>query len=359
MSELSIHQGQPLPVPAPKVAIATRVGTLADLAWIDALQKQHSKQLGFFPRAQMEGYLERGWVVVAEEVGSPQSAVGGKAGDSLQTADGRLQTHSALGYVASRDRYLKRDELGAIFQLCVRPDVQRGYIGAALLKSVFERAAYGCRLFCCWCAQDLAANRFWEAMGFVPLAFRAGSKKKSRVHIFWQKRIRAGDDRTPWWFPCDTTGGAIREDRLVLPIPPGVHWSEVRAVEQETTKALNHEEAKATKGQTISKSSSCASCLRGESRSSIAMGGLRFASPKPEKKEKAPRAKVAKVKNDPKVVAAARELRDRWTEQLNAGAMLVSEGKYQLTTNVSASEPPPQPSPGLPGEGVRRMLPAA
>ena len=31
-------------------------------------------------------------------------------------------------------------------------------------------------------------------MGFVPLAFRAGSAKKSRVHIFWQQRIREGDD---------------------------------------------------------------------------------------------------------------------------------------------------------------------
>jgi hypothetical protein len=49
-------------------------------------------------------------------------------------------------------------------------------------------------------------------------------EKKSRVHIFWQKRIRAGDTETPWWFPSQTTGGSIREDRLVLPIPPGVRW---------------------------------------------------------------------------------------------------------------------------------------
>ena len=101
-------------------------------------------------------------------------------------------------------------------------------IGATLLKAVFDRAAYGCKLFCCWCAQDIAANRFWQAMGFVPLAFRTGSEKKGRVHIFWQKRIRAGDRETPWWFPSQTGGGSIREDRLVLPIPPGSHWSDAK-----------------------------------------------------------------------------------------------------------------------------------
>ena len=132
------------------------------------------------------------------------------------------------GYIISKDRYLKRDELGVVYQLCVAPSVQRGLIGAALVKAVFERAAYGCRLFCCWCAQDLAANEFWEAMGFVPLAFRVGGKKK-RVHIFWQKRICEGDDATPWWYPFKTDSGAIREDRVVFPIPPGVGWRDDEA----------------------------------------------------------------------------------------------------------------------------------
>src|SRR5207249_1659370 len=90
-----------------------------------------------------------------------------------------------------------------------------------------DRAAYGCKLFCCWCAQDIEANYFWESLGFVPLAFRAGSREKDRVHIFWQRRIRAGDSVTPYWFPSQTTSGSIREDRLVLPIPPGTHWRDV------------------------------------------------------------------------------------------------------------------------------------
>ncbi len=79
----------------------------------------------------------------------------------------------------------------------VLPGKRRALVGATLLKAMFERSAWGCKLYCCWCAQDIAANHFWEAMGFVPLAFRTGSRGKGRIHIFWQKRIRRGDTRTP------------------------------------------------------------------------------------------------------------------------------------------------------------------
>src|SRR5213075_51106 len=125
-------------------------------------------------------------------------------------------------------------------------------------------SAYGCRLYCCWCAKDLDANYFWEAMGFVPIAVRAGSRtrggrrsqvggrtsevaqdvslrptthdpqptpaSRARVHIFWQKRIVEGDVETKWWYPSKTDQGAIRADRIVFPIPPGVSWKDVEAV---------------------------------------------------------------------------------------------------------------------------------
>src|SRR6185503_10045318 len=86
--------------------------------------------------------------------------------------------------------------------------------------------------FSCWCAQDLDAGYFWEAMGFIPIAFRTGAVgRKIRTHIFWQRRIREGDTTTPYWFPSKTDGGMMREDRIVLPIPPGVHWKDVMPVE--------------------------------------------------------------------------------------------------------------------------------
>ena len=53
---------------------------------------------------------------------------------------------------------------------------------------------------------------------------------KGRVHIFWQRRIRAGDMMTPYWFPSQTSSGSIREDRLVFPIPPGTHWRDGKPI---------------------------------------------------------------------------------------------------------------------------------
>ena len=129
-----------------------------------------------------------------------------------------------MGYIISHDEYCGRDDVGIVYQLNVAPLRQRHLIGASLVKAAFERAAYGCRLFSCWCAQDIQANFFWESIGFVPLAFRTGTRAKQRTHIFWQKRVREGDEATPWWFPSQTTSGAFREDRLVFPIPVGMHW---------------------------------------------------------------------------------------------------------------------------------------
>src|ERR1051325_1368678 len=71
-------------------------------------------------------------------------------------------------------------------------------------------------------------------MGFTAIAFRTASRsrgqKRARIHIFWQKRIRANDAGTRWWYPSQTGGGELREDRLVFPIPPGVSWRDVLPV---------------------------------------------------------------------------------------------------------------------------------
>jgi hypothetical protein len=304
--------------------VSVRQATDDDIPFIDALQKRHRKQVGFMSRGQLEGKIAAREVLVAEgplpEGPLPDPLPGGEGG-------------RRVGYVIGTDRYFKHDDVGIVYHLNVAPGAQRGFVGATLLKAMFDRAAYGCKLFCCWCAQDIEANRFWEAMGFVPLAYRAGSEKKSRVHIFWQKRIRAGDTTTPWWFPSQTTGGAIREDRLVLPIPPGTHWSDAKPVvlpgERTPTKQLDAPRAKPIRDSR--------SGIRNATHHGIlttAAIGLRFvpvapvAPPKPEKKD---RRKKAKRKNDARLVAAARELKDRWLEYVNTGGdALVPRGKYDL-----------------------------
>ena len=213
-----------------------------------------------------------------------------------------------------------------IYQLCVEPGTQRKLVGAALVREAFARSAYGCKLYCCWCAQDLEANYFWESMGFIPIAFRAGSSGKRRVHIFWQRRIVEGDATTPFWFPAQTNSGAIREDRLVFPIPPGTHWKDAMPVILPREENLK---LKAPSSKQIANRK-----LRIANKSSTTLGRLWFVQPKVvvEKPKKAPREKL---KNDPRHVAAARELRDRYLEQFNSGLVL-PHGKYAVGRMIAA-----------------------
>jgi hypothetical protein len=71
----------------------------------------------------------------------------------------------------------------------------------------------------------------------------------------------------------------------------------------------------------------------------IMSGGLRFAVPKEAAIEPKPkREPKQKVKNDPRLVAAARELRDRWLEQVNADpSVVISSGKYDVTKEFAAA----------------------
>jgi hypothetical protein len=333
----------------PKCEIHIRTATLADLPFIDGLQKRNYRSLGYFPTKQFEEYITAGAVLVAEQVASCKLLVASEETAGAQLATSNQQLATPLGYIISRDRYLKRDELGVIFQLCVVPGEQRKLVGASLLKAVFERSAYGCRLYCCWCAQDLAANWFWESMGFIPLAFRAGSGRKKRVHIFWQRRIVEGDETTPLWYPFQTNAGAIRADRLVLPIMPGVHWKDVQAVElPKAERALPEpspasEKAERPRKQRIPKIPQSA---RHEKETPVhTIGGIRLAPPAPEPapeptpaKPPAPRQRKPAERIGPKYLAGARELRDRYLERVNSTPMALA-GKYAVGRALPDAQP--------------------
>ena len=347
-------------LPEPRVPISIRVATLADVAFIDKLQKLHNHAVGWMPTASLEGKIRGGHVIIAEEnvacvYSHTEAFARGEDGVRVHTPYEDKQSVSEeapsltrkipVGYCMGNDQYFKRDDVGIVYQINIEPGRQRGLIGATLLQYMFEKSAYGCRLFCCWCAQDLAANKFWEAMGFVPLAYRAGgdSKGKLRIHIFWQKRIQSGDSSTPYWFPAKTTGGALQSDRIVLPIPPGVHWSAVKDVimptleRREVTKALPGVRAAKKKVENDHPS------LRGKMW--FADQVPQVEKPKPEKRKK--------VKNDPKFVAAARELRDRWLEQVNSGNVLLTSGKYDVGKESSVES-----SVAIEGVVVNRMIAA-
>ena len=193
-------------LPVPAIDLRIRPATLGDVPDLDRLQRPVTRQVGFFPTKQFEGYVRMNAVLVAVSGGA------------------------IVGYCIAKDRYSGRDDLGVVFQLNVDPTVRRKRVGAALMKATLERAAYGCRLFCCWCAQDIEAGEFWKSVGFVPVAVRRGSERKRRTHVLWQRRVNAGDD-TPYWYPYETKNGSIRESRLCFPIPPGTPWREAATME--------------------------------------------------------------------------------------------------------------------------------
>ena len=330
-------------VPTPRLSMSVRVAKDRDAAFIDQLQKMHSHMVGWMPAKQLQGKIEAGQVIVAED-----------------------EQKTALGYCVSQDQYSGRDDVGIIYQLNVLPLRQRNLVGATLVKSVFERAAYGCRLFCLWCAQDIQANWFWESVGFLPIAFRTGSASKQRTHIFWQRRIRENDTTTPWWFPSQTKGGALNAERLVLPIPQGVHWRDpmpmlLPQIAVEAPKPLTLPGGAPVKGRpeqpTLSKAQKAA-IHRSQSRhlQGVPLGkkailtgsGIKYVErtdyvpdtdapeemAEPAKPKSPPKPRQ---KNDPKLVAAARELRDRWLEHVNSGqALLEDAGKYDVSRALPA-----------------------
>ena len=335
--------------PAPRCPINIRAAAPGgdDFSFIDQLQKMHSHMVGWMPAKQLENYLAGGHVLIAED-----------------------QTGTPLGYCIAKDQYMKRDDVGIVYQLNVLPLKQRNLIGAALIQAVFERAAYGCRLFCCWCAQDIQANWFWESIGFVPLAFRTGSRAKQRIHIFWQRRVREDDETTPYWFPSQTSGGAVAEDRIVLPIPPGTHWRDAKPLILPEMPAPQPDLPKTLPGgapvrprpnaggqENVSKAQ-IAAIARGKSKhlagvpagkaAVITRNGVKYLdradAPAEDVSQKPKRERKPRQKNDPKYVAAARELRDRYLEQVNSDPRaLLPEGKYDVSRQIMLTGGTPAP----------------
>jgi hypothetical protein len=369
----------------PRGGLRIREGTMDDLPFIDALQKAHTREVGFLPRMALEGKIKAGQVLIAEQANGERAKAKetdpGSASFALP-----LSPFSALGYLIAADRYFKRDEVGYITQINVVPEHRRSLVAAALLQAQFDRSAYGCRLYCCWCAQDLAASAFWESMGFAPIAFRTGSRvkgKKSgggrapRIHVFWQKRIREGDDgpgATPWWYPSQTGGGEMREDRLVFPIPPGVSWRDVLPVvlpgtqERQSAPVPAKRKAKGIEIPIVR----VVTKPRGPRTpgglwfehdliqvvEQKVKGGWRTVAPldtplgqsllkkaeeaRAAEEKEAAAAPPKKLAIDPRLTALARELRDRWTEQVQAGRILAAPAAKHDVRRLAEPAPPPE-----------------
>jgi hypothetical protein len=165
----------------------------------------------------------------------------------------------------------------------------------------------------------------------------------------WQKRSREGDTTTPWWFPSETKGGSIREDRLVLPIPPDTHWSEAKPVvlpDPEPDPA-----AGPLSGERAPKARHAPKPLRPSPPKALCGFSFASASPPPAEKPKPPKERV---RNDPKRISAARELRDRYLDAVNADpSLLLASAKYEVARALPAAQP------ATPSLVEVKLLPAA
>lgn len=337
MNALATTFHDSLPVPTARAEIFYRAANRFDIPFMDQMQKLHAGKLGFqFLQSYEKAVAAANQVFIAED-----------------------RAHVPMGFIFGKDRYNSQDQVGIIFQLAVVPIKQRSLIGANLVKCFIDHAAYGMKLLCCYCAQDLSANHFWQAMGFHPIAFRTGSSRTERIHIFWERRVRVGDTTTPLWFPAITSNGAVAGQRVILPIPRDRLWSDPMpvvlpdscrssgipllanglpdpkglAVRQKVSPAqpamTYKERVLANRASSRHLGGTLPGCVR------IKQGGVyvnvRIKPMSPEevaaanitpKKPSIPRPKV-----DPLHAAKSRELRDRFLEVVNE-AGLIESGKY-------------------------------
>jgi hypothetical protein len=134
----------------------------------------------------------------------------------------------------------------------------------------------------------------------------------------------------------------VKENRIVLPIPPGTHWSDAKPLvvpglpRQEEKPALPSGEKKRGKGAPAPR------------KRLTNAGGLWFAPRQSAaaSHEKPKRQKPQKQRNDPQYIAMARELRDKFLEQVNSGLFLPAggaKGKYEVSRQLEAPKAsPPQ-----------------
>lgn len=157
---------------SPRKAIT--LASSAELTYILDLQRKFSNQIGFLPRPAIEHYITHKRVALAYENGAP------------------------AGYVLGRPAFRWQPLMRPITQAAVQMDAQRRAHGLALVKRVCELArSAGQTAVQAMCRQDLDANDFWAAAGFVRIgAYDPISADRQKI-ICWRRALIA---HPPDWF---------------------------------------------------------------------------------------------------------------------------------------------------------------
>lgn len=144
----------------------TRVASLRDKSFVFDLSKKFEWALGLLSFQAIEKRLGESRILLAQENGDK------------------------CGYILWDDRLRGAKHVRPIFQAAVAMDAQRRHHGLALLR-VLERKAREDRMAMlqCWCRQDLDANHFWRAAGFVAVAFSESNAQRGQPRILWRRPL--------------------------------------------------------------------------------------------------------------------------------------------------------------------------
>jgi GNAT superfamily N-acetyltransferase len=134
--------------------IAVSFAEPTDIAAIKSMADLHRRELGFVLRPALADAIDRQWVLLARIRNSAEPA----------------------GFVHFRHR---RDLYTKIYQICVMPLYRKQGVGAellAVLKSSAHKA--GQVLLTLQCPEDLSANSFYRAMGFIDETVINGRRRR-------------------------------------------------------------------------------------------------------------------------------------------------------------------------------------
>jgi len=144
--------------------VCVRKACAEDLDAVKALADANKSALGFVLRPALAAGIQRGWLLVAEQVGQ------------------------VIGFVHYRHR---QDAQTTLYEICVG-EAQRGNsVGRALVQALAaESEALGKLCIRLKAPADLPANEFYRQMGFTLVSVEQGKRRQLNV---WE--IRAADGR--------------------------------------------------------------------------------------------------------------------------------------------------------------------
>lgn len=137
-----------------------RLATADDMAYVDYLQRKNAEDLAFYPLSALEREVENHRLILAEVNSEPAGYL----------------YHGSLASPTLK-----------IHQACIQYDL-RGYLyGAALVRWLTELGiASGSTEIALRCGSDIAANGFWQAMGFECVAVTQGGARRMRDINAWR-----------------------------------------------------------------------------------------------------------------------------------------------------------------------------